>query len=656
MAKQKLDTVARGKGGRFVKKTAPDATIEPIVRGEGGRFLPKTALAQFSEQLGTINSGRTIKESGFQLSDLPRMQMGRLAELRNPEAMIASVRNSSRMMTQVVQSLNHDNEIQQRSYTILTGDQKKLVTGQEELSQLFDLDVETNQENTALTGDMRGELKNIAKYSEVNADLLNRILDTMEREDAQSKREAFSRALVKSNTAVPATIEGEGGEGGGMHLPGLGVLGKIVGAILGYKVLKRVIFGPRAPRTPPPNTPKDEPFFGEGEEPPKLTNEAESPKQLNAPEGFKVEKPSWLPDFSFKGLVKGLATFFLPKSALGPLALAAGLVQPSAIPGAMPIGSQAQENALMGRANNAPALGHAKENTHSDLTLPEVVVKAKRIYPQTNPGSQLPPGTMTGLGPSSVPSEQSSGGGSTYAPYSNQGGGVPSTYGPASPIPQGKGDITPSDAIDYFKSRGWSQEQAAGIVANLQSESGLKSHAVGDGGAAYGMGQWHPDRQANFKAVYGHDIRDSTPQEQLSFADWELNNTEKRAGDRLKQAKDAKEAGAIVSQFDERPADVQGEAMRRGALAQQLAGNSSTAALQGSTQAQTGQALSNASETRDRLQAVSSASNSNPGPTVIAPTNVSAPNHSEQTAGMMPSVRNDDPTYLKAIYGDLKTA
>ena len=49
------------------------------------------------------------------------------------------------------------------------------------------------------------------------------------------------------------------------------------------------------------------------------------------------------------------------------------------------------------------------------------------------------------------------------------------------------------DAVKFFISKGWTKEQAAGIVGNLQAESGkdLKTNAVGDGGRAIGAFQLH---------------------------------------------------------------------------------------------------------------------------------------------------------------------
>lgn len=118
------------------------------------------------------------------------------------------------------------------------------------------------------------------------------------------------------------------------------------------------------------------------------------------------------------------------------------------------------------------------------------------------------------------------------------------------------GNGSTEEAMNFFMSRGWSREQAAGIVGNLQAESGanLKINAVGDGGKAYGIAQWHPDRQAKFQEVMGKPIRQSNFQEQLQFIDWELKNTEKKAGDALKQATTAEQAAVVVDSMYERSA------------------------------------------------------------------------------------------------------
>ena len=109
-------------------------------------------------------------------------------------------------------------------------------------------------------------------------------------------------------------------------------------------------------------------------------------------------------------------------------------------------------------------------------------------------------------------------------------------------------------AMKFFQSAGWTKEQAAGIVGNLQTESGknLDVTAIGDNGQARGIAQWHPDRQAQFEKTMGKKLSESTLEEQLKFVDWELKNTNKEAGDKLKQAKSAAHAAAIVDKEYER--------------------------------------------------------------------------------------------------------
>jgi len=127
------------------------------------------------------------------------------------------------------------------------------------------------------------------------------------------------------------------------------------------------------------------------------------------------------------------------------------------------------------------------------------------------------------------------------------------------------------EVMDYFITRGWPPVQAAGIVANLQAESGLCSEAVGDGGLTYGLAQWDMERQAAFATFAGHSIRRSTFAEQLSFVAHELTRGgEIWAGRRLRAAISASQAGAIVAQYYGRPNFLHGEADRRGQLAEQI--------------------------------------------------------------------------------------
>ena len=80
-------------------------------------------------------------------------------------------------------------------------------------------------------------------------------------------------------------------------------------------------------------------------------------------------------------------------------------------------------------------------------------------------------------------------------------------------------------ALQYFTSQGWTQAQAAGIVANLTQESGLNPKAfngAGGGQGAQGVAQWRGNRLTNFQTFAGHPMNQSTLEEQLAFVNYEL--------------------------------------------------------------------------------------------------------------------------------------
>jgi spore coat assembly protein SafA len=142
------------------------------------------------------------------------------------------------------------------------------------------------------------------------------------------------------------------------------------------------------------------------------------------------------------------------------------------------------------------------------------------------------------------------------APASAAGGSAPSGDGSqAQRIDQ---------AMQFFESQGWSKAQAAGIVANLDAESGLRSIPQYGGGPGYGIAQWEGPRQAEFARWAGHDIHGSSFAEQLRFVHYELTHSEAGAGNALRQTKDAREAGALVTRLYERPADTAGQSTVRG--------------------------------------------------------------------------------------------
>lgn len=119
---------------------------------------------------------------------------------------------------------------------------------------------------------------------------------------------------------------------------------------------------------------------------------------------------------------------------------------------------------------------------------------------------------------------------------------------------------------------GWTPNQAAGVSSNLYSESGYNPFAVGDNGQAYGLAQWHKDRQDTYKRLFGHSMQSVTDRgqalkEQLAFLQWELTHTFKKAGDELKRQRSAYGAGYVVSRDYERPAGGAATAAFRGGSA-----------------------------------------------------------------------------------------
>lgn len=166
-------------------------------------------------------------------------------------------------------------------------------------------------------------------------------------------------------------------------------------------------------------------------------------------------------------------------------------------------------------------------------------------------------------------------GGGRGGSYDALGGGGRRQVGGGGPA----GDV--GGAMKFFMDKGWTREQAAGIVANLSAESGLRPGAVGDNGQAFGVGQWHPDRQANFAKWAGHDLNKSTQLEQYGFVNYELTEGgEQRAGRNLRNATTARAAAKIFGEQDERYGDRSGFTTdHRGNLADQIQGTPLPAGL-----------------------------------------------------------------------------
>lgn len=98
------------------------------------------------------------------------------------------------------------------------------------------------------------------------------------------------------------------------------------------------------------------------------------------------------------------------------------------------------------------------------------------------------------------------------------------------------------EAVEFFMKQGWTAAQAAGIVGNLQQESGKNLNTKADNGKHVGIAQWDPARAATFAKLFGKEVKDATLQEQLKFIQYELETTHKTAAVLLKASTSAEEA------------------------------------------------------------------------------------------------------------------
>ncbi|MFT8890827.1 MAG: phage tail tip lysozyme [Acetobacter papayae] len=115
----------------------------------------------------------------------------------------------------------------------------------------------------------------------------------------------------------------------------------------------------------------------------------------------------------------------------------------------------------------------------------------------------------------------------------------------------------------FFMRNGYTGAQAAGLVANLaQEDSNFDPAKEGDNGTAYGIGQWHKDRQEDFRRVIGRDIRGSSRDEQLRFMKWELDNRSYLGGNEIRHAQSASQAAALASANYFRPGLTRADQLR----------------------------------------------------------------------------------------------
>jgi hypothetical protein len=138
-------------------------------------------------------------------------------------------------------------------------------------------------------------------------------------------------------------------------------------------------------------------------------------------------------------------------------------------------------------------------------------------------------------------------------------------------------------AYEYFRSIGYTDAQAAGMVGNLTNESALNPNAINrgdgtDGSDSIGIAQWNSSRAdelKKFAASRGTTYNDF--ETQLAFVDHELHTTEGRAKRQLDSASTPAEAAVAMSNYERYAGyklGMQGhETQSRAAAAERISGN-----------------------------------------------------------------------------------
>lgn len=113
-------------------------------------------------------------------------------------------------------------------------------------------------------------------------------------------------------------------------------------------------------------------------------------------------------------------------------------------------------------------------------------------------------------------------------------------------------------AYSYFIDQGYSPQAAAAIVGHFDVESGFNTKAIHDQGTGFGIAGWRDEKPGSGRKTQlmewakKNRMNPNSFDTQIRFADYELNNTEKRAGNRLRKATTVEEANDAMMHY-ERP-------------------------------------------------------------------------------------------------------
>jgi|TARA_B100001093_G_scaffold306302_2_gene292344 hypothetical protein len=109
----------------------------------------------------------------------------------------------------------------------------------------------------------------------------------------------------------------------------------------------------------------------------------------------------------------------------------------------------------------------------------------------------------------------------------------------------------------FLMSLGYSKANASGIAGNLFVESSFNPTAIGDNGTSFGLAQWHKSRWDRLNSwAETNKLNPSTFETQLKYIDWELNNKEKRAKEKLLETNNPYDSAFAFAKYYERPAKI----------------------------------------------------------------------------------------------------
>lgn len=126
---------------------------------------------------------------------------------------------------------------------------------------------------------------------------------------------------------------------------------------------------------------------------------------------------------------------------------------------------------------------------------------------------------------------------------------------------------------NYLSSQGFNDAAICGILANIESESGFSTEALGDGGTSYGICQWHEGRWNSLESYCEKNNLDSSSIEgQGQYLVSELKNNYSDVYDTLMNVPNTAE-GAYQAAYKwttdfEIPKNAEGEGASRGSNAQ----------------------------------------------------------------------------------------